>query len=203
MEDFSMVQYDKEITGIIGPNGAGKTTVFNLITAATPCDSGLILFMDKEISNLPAHKRTEMGIARPFQNIRLFKNLNVLDNMKVAYSHKVHYSILEEMLHLPRVGREEKQIDEKARRHLNYLGLSQYAEQKPDNLPYGLQRRLELARTLMSEPKLLLLDEPAAGLNPREVSSLIGMINKLQQDNNLSIIIVEHHMELIMNIRPQ
>jgi ABC-type branched-subunit amino acid transport system ATPase component len=200
VEDFSLTQHEHEITGIIGPNGAGKTTVFNLITGVYPGDSGRISFMSRDITRLPSHTRTDLGISRTFQNIRLFKNLSVLDNMKVAYGKKVKYTLWEEMLRLPRVRQEEKNIDDMAKCHLSYFGLLKYGDQKPNNLPYGIQRRLELARTLMSRPKLLLLDEPAAGLNPREVRALIEMIRKIQEDNNLSIIIVEHHMELIMNI---
>jgi ABC-type branched-subunit amino acid transport system ATPase component len=200
VENFSLIQYENEISGIIGPNGAGKTTVFNLISGVYPTDSGRISFIHQEITELPPHKRTALGISRTFQNIRLFKNLSVLDNMKVAYDQKVQYSLWEEMVRLPRVRQEEQDIDEMARSHLNSFELLQYAHQKPDNLPYGIQRRLELARTLMMKPKLLLLDEPAAGLNPREVKALIEMIRTIREDNHLSIIIVEHHMELIMNI---
>ncbi len=200
VENFSMVQQENQITGIIGPNGAGKTTVFNLITGATPVDHGSILFMDREITKLPAHCRADQGIARTFQNIRLFRNLSVLDNMKVAHDMKVVYTLWEEMLRLPRVGKQERRIDEKARHFLAYLGLERFGDQKPHNLPYGIQRRLELARTLMTEPRILLLDEPAAGLNPHEVRSLMDTIRKIQEDNALTIVIVEHHMELIMNI---
>jgi len=200
VESFSMVQKENQITGIIGPNGAGKTTVFNLITGATTVDQGRILFMDREITRFPAHRRTDLGIARTFQNIRLFGNLTVLDNMKVAHDMKVRYTLWEEMLRLPRVGRQEREIDEKARHFLSYLGLDSYAGQKPQNLPYGIQRRLELARTLMTEPRILLLDEPAAGLNPQEVRDLMDTIRKIQEENALTIVIVEHHMELIMNI---
>jgi branched-chain amino acid transport system ATP-binding protein len=200
VEDFSMVQRDNQITGIIGPNGAGKTTVFNLVTGATTVDQGRIQFMDREITRLPAHRRADLGIARTFQNIRLFGNLTVLDNMKVAHDMKVRYTLWEEMLRLPRVHKQEKQVDEKARHFLTYLGLEDFADQKPQNLPYGIQRRLELARTLMTEPRILLLDEPAAGLNPHEVRSLMDTIRKIQEENALTIVIVEHHMELIMNI---
>jgi branched-chain amino acid transport system ATP-binding protein len=200
VESFSMVQRENEITGIIGPNGAGKTTVFNLITGATPVDSGKILFMGREITRFPAHRRADLGIARTFQNIRLFGNLTVLDNMKVARDMKVRYTLWEEMLRLPRVGRQEREIDEKARHSLAYLGLESYTDQKPQNLPYGIQRRLELARTLMTEPRILLLDEPAAGLNPHEVRGLMDTIRKIREENGLTIVIVEHHMELIMNI---
>jgi branched-chain amino acid transport system ATP-binding protein len=200
VEGFSMVQGDNQITGIIGPNGAGKTTVFNLITGAASADNGRILFLDREITRLPAYRRTDLGIARTFQNIRLFGNLTVLDNMKVAHDMKVRYTLWEEMLRLPRVRRQEREIDEKARHFLAYLGLESYAGQKPQNLSYGIQRRLELARTLMTEPRILLLDEPAAGLNPHEVRSLMDTIRKIQEENALTIVIVEHHMELIMNI---
>jgi branched-chain amino acid transport system ATP-binding protein len=200
VESFSMLQLENQITGIIGPNGAGKTTVFNLITGAAAVDQGRILFMDREITRLPAHRRTDLGIARTFQNIRLFGNLTVLDNMKVAHDMKVRYTLWEEMLRLPRVRRQEREIDEKARHFLAYLGLEEYAAQKPQNLSYGIQRRLELARTLMTEPRILLLDEPAAGLNPHEVRDLMDTIRKIQEENALTIVIVEHHMELIMNI---
>ncbi|HUV09230.1 MAG TPA: ABC transporter ATP-binding protein [Spirochaetia bacterium] len=200
VEGFSMTQMDREISGIIGPNGAGKTTVFNLITGVYPPDTGRIHCMGRDITGLAAHRITETGISRTFQNIRLFSNLSVLDNVKVAFSRKIKYTLWEEMIRLPRVRREEKNIDEMARSYLEYFGLLSVADQKPGNLPYGIQRRLELARALMAEPSLLLLDEPAAGLNPKEVNSLIGMIRKIQEDKGLSIVIVEHHMELIMNI---
>ena len=189
-----------ELRVVIGPNGAGKTTVFNLITGATPVDRGRVLFMEQEITRFPAHRRADLGIARTFQNIRLFGNLTVLDNMKVAHDMKVRYTLWEEMLRLPRVRKQEKAIDEKARHFLAYLGLDSYADQKPQNLPYGIQRRLELARTLMTEPRIVLLDEPAAGLNPQEVRDLMATIRKIQEENALTIVIVEHHMELIMNI---
>jgi ABC-type branched-subunit amino acid transport system ATPase component len=200
VEEFSMSQGDGVITGIIGPNGAGKTTVFNLITGVYPLDRGRIFFGDREITGLPPHRRTDLGIARTFQNIRLFRNLSVLDNLKVAHDMKVRYSLWEEMLRLPRVGREERAIHEQALHFLDYLQLSRYAEAKPANLPYGIQRRLELARALMTEPRLLLLDEPAAGLNPQEVRTLIDTIRTVREDHSLSVVVVEHHMELIMNI---
>jgi branched-chain amino acid transport system ATP-binding protein len=200
LEHFSMTQQEQEITGIIGPNGAGKTTVFNLISGVYPHDAGRMAFMQRDMTSLPAHARTGLGIARTFQNIRLFKNLSVLDNMKVAYGKKLQYTLWEEMLRLPRVMRQERIVDAKAKSLLEAFGLLTYADQHPENLPYGMQRRLELARTLMAQPKLLLLDEPAAGLNPREVKALMEMIRTIQHDYHLSIIIVEHHMDLIMNI---
>ena len=197
---FAMEQRENEITGIIGPNGAGKTTLFNLITGVYPVDSGKISFYGTEITRLPSHKITALGITRTFQNIRLFRNLTVLDNVKAAYGVKIRYTVWEEMVRYPTVKKEEKRTEDLARSYLSYFGLEKYSESFPYNLPYGLQRRLELARALMANPKLLLLDEPAAGLNPKEVRQLIDTLLKIQEEKKLSIIIVEHHMELVMNI---
>ena len=200
VDQFAMVQQENEITGIIGPNGAGKTTVFNLITGVYPVDTGEIWFYGKNITGLPSHRITDLGITRTFQNIRLFRNLNVLDNLRVAYGIKTHYTMWEEMVRWSRVKREERETEEIARSYLAYFGLDKYIDTFPYNLPYGLQRRLELARALMASPKLLLLDEPAAGLNPKEIHQLIETLLKIKEEKNLSIIIVEHHMELVMNI---
>jgi len=198
--DFGLIQKENEITGIIGPNGAGKTTVFNLITGIYPVDSGEIWFYGKRIAGLPAHKITVLGITRTFQNIRLFRNLNVLDNVKTAYGIKTSYTMWEEMVRYGRVKQEEERTEELARGFLSYFGLEKYSDSFPYNLPYGLQRRLELARALMAGPKLLLLDEPGAGLNPKEIRQLMETLLKIQRDRALSIIIVEHHMELVMKI---
>jgi len=200
VDQFAMVQQENEITGIIGPNGAGKTTVFNLITGVYPVDTGEIWFCGKNITRLSSHRITDLGITRTFQNIRLFRNLNVLDNLRVAYGIKTHYTMWEEMVRGSRAKREEQETEELARSYLAYFGLDQYVDTFPYNLPYGLQRRLELARALMASPKLLLLDEPAAGLNPKEIHQLIKTLLKIKEEKNLSIIIVEHHMELVMNI---
>ena len=200
VDQFAMVQQENEITGIIGPNGAGKTTVFNLITGVYPVDTGEIWFCGKNITGLSSHRITDLGITRTFQNIRLFRNLNVLDNLRVAYGIKTHYTMWEEMVRWSRVKREEQETEEIARSYLAYFGLDKYIDTFPYNLPYGLQRRLELARALMASPKLLLLDEPAAGLNPKEIHQLIKTLLKIKEEKNLSIIIVEHHMELVMNI---
>jgi branched-chain amino acid transport system ATP-binding protein len=200
VDNFSMVQRENEITAIIGPNGAGKTTVFNLITGVYPVDTGRVWFYGQETTRVPAHSITALGITRTFQNIRLFRNLNVLDNIKVAYGVKTRYTVWEEMARLPRVRQEEKQAVDLARSYLAYFGMERYAEYFPYNLPYGLQRRLELARALMASPKLLLLDEPGAGLNPKEIRELMGTLLKIKEEKKLSMIIVEHHMELVMNI---
>jgi len=199
VDRFSMIQRENEITGIIGPNGAGKTTVFNLITGVYPVDTGRIWFYDTETTRTPAHAITALGVTRTFQNIRLFRNLNVLDNLKVAFGVKSRYTVWEEMARLSRVRREEREVIDLAKSYLAYFGMEKYASYFPYNLPYGLQRRLELARALMPAPKLLLLDEPGAGLNPREIRELIGTLLKIKEEKNLSMIVVEHHMELVMN----
>jgi branched-chain amino acid transport system ATP-binding protein len=200
VDNFSMVQRENEITAIIGPNGAGKTTVFNLITGVYPVDTGQVWFYGQETTRMPAHSITALGITRTFQNIRLFRNLNVLDNIKVAYGVKTRYTVWEEMARLPRVWREEREAIDLARSYLAYFGMEKYAVYFTYNLPYGLQRRLELARALMASPKLLLLDEPGAGLNPKEIRELMGTLLKIKEEKKLSMIIVEHHMELVMNI---
>ncbi len=198
--DFGLVQKENEISGIIGPNGAGKTTVFNLITGIYTAGSGDISFLGKKITGLPPHRITALGITRTFQNIRLFRNLSVLDNVKAAYGVRTYYTLWEEMIRYGRVVKEEKRTEDLARGFLAYFGLEKHADSFPYNLSYGLQRRLELARALMAEPKLLLLDEPGAGLNPREIRQLMETLLKIQEDKGLSIIIVEHHMELVMKI---
>jgi branched-chain amino acid transport system ATP-binding protein len=198
--NFSMTQRENEITGIIGPNGAGKTTVFNLITGVYPVDAGGIWFYGTETTRTPAHMITALGITRTFQNIRLFRNLDVLDNLTVAYGVKTHYTVWEEMFRLPRVRREEKEAEDLAKSYLSYFGMEKYAAYFPYNLPYGLQRRLELARALMATPRLLLLDEPGAGLNPKEIRELMATLLRIREEKKLSMIVVEHHMELVMNI---
>jgi branched-chain amino acid transport system ATP-binding protein len=200
VNDFSMVQPEKIISAIIGPNGAGKTTTFNLITGVQPADSGKMTFQGRDMARLPAHARTKAGITRTFQNIRLFPDMDVLDNLKVVYGMHRGYSIWDELLRSPRVKREEKALHEKAMSLLAEFKMEQFAHYRPTQLPYGTQRRLELARALLPGPSLLLLDEPGAGLNPKEIRELMDSIVRIQQERGLSIIVVEHHMELVMNI---
>ena len=200
VSDFSMVQEDNTISAIIGPNGAGKTTIFNLITGVQRLDSGKLFFKGNDITRLPAHRIAALGMSRTFQNIRLFHNLSVIDNVKIAAGYKISYGLFSEILSLPSVHREEKELHEKAMSTLKFLNLEKYAGQKPGNLSYGLQRRLELSRALMPDPHLLLLDEPGAGLNPNEIRDLMDTIRFIQSEKKISIIIVEHHMELVMNI---
>ena len=196
----SLESGEREIRGIIGPNGAGKTTVFNLLTGVYPMDEGRVLFQGKDITRYKPHQIIWCGITRTFQNIRLFTSLTVLDNLKVAYSWKTRYGVAGGMFRLPGVRRIEREIEERARYCLDFLGLDQYRTAMPASLPYGIQRRIELARALMPAPKLILLDEPAAGLNPSEVRQLIDVIHTIFEREQLSIIVVEHHMEVIMDI---
>ncbi|HOV39520.1 MAG TPA: ABC transporter ATP-binding protein [Spirochaetales bacterium] len=200
VSEFSLVQEDEQISAIIGPNGAGKTTTFNLITGIQRVDEGRLFFRGTDITRLPSHRITALGISRTFQNIRLFENLSVVDNVKVASAHKIHYRMLDEFFSLPSVRREEEEVHARAMKNLAFLNLETYANHKPRNLSYGLQRRLELARALMPEPRLLLLDEPGAGLNPNEIRELMETIRFIHREKKISIIIVEHHMELVMNI---
>jgi branched-chain amino acid transport system ATP-binding protein len=190
----------QEIRGIIGPNGAGKTTIFNLLTGVYPLDEGRVVFQDRDITSRKPHQIIWCGMTRTFQNIRLFTNLTVLDNLKVAYSWKTRYGVWGGMLRLPGVRRIEREIEERARYCLDFLGLDQHRLAMPTSLPYGVQRRIELARALMPGPRLILLDEPAAGLNPSEVRQLIDVIHTIFERERLSIVVVEHHMEVIMDI---
>ena len=203
VSDFSMIQEDNTISAIIGPNGAGKTTIFNLITGVQRLDSGKLFFRGNDITKLPAHRIAALGMSRTFQNIRLFNNLSVIDNVKIAAGYKISYGMFNELFSMPSVRREEKELHEKAMITLKFLNLEKYAGQKPGNLSYGLQRRLELSRALMPDPHLLLLDEPGAGLNPNEIRDLMDTIRFIQSEKKISIIIVEHHMELVMNICPK
>lgn len=200
VKDFSMIQNDNVITGIIGPNGAGKTTIFNLISGVQQLSSGKVSFNGNNITKDSSFQRTRKGMSRTFQNIRLFNNLSVIDNLKVAYGFKTKYNFWQQMINSRKVKRVEKEVDELAMSYLSDFSLEKYKDYKPNSLAYGLRRRLEFARALIVEPKIVLLDEPAAGLNPREVHELIDLISKIQEERKLSIILVEHHMELVMKI---
>jgi len=196
--NLNLEQY--ELVGIIGPNGAGKTTIFNLITGVYKATHGNILFEGTEIVGETPSQITSLGVARTFQNIRLFKELSVLDNVRIAHYARVKYGPVEALLHAGRFRKEEEEIIGHSMDLLAVLKLESYADELSKNLPYGLQRRLEIARALATRPKLLLLDEPAAGMNPNEVTQLMEFIQWIRKEFNLTILLIEHQMHLVMNI---
>lgn len=200
IEDFSFSVGDRQIVGIIGPNGAGKTTAFNLLTGVYPLDKGSILLDGAEIGGLPQHEITLRGLARTFQNIRLFRGLTVMENVMTAADPYSQYNLADVFCFSSRKRIREKEVRELSRGFLDLVGLTGYEKEKPDNLPYGLQRKLEIARALATRPKLLLLDEPAAGLNPSEVQEFIELIQRLHRDFEFSILVIEHRMEVIMTL---
>ena len=200
IQDFSFSVGDRQIVGIIGPNGAGKTTAFNLLTGVYPIDAGQVFLDDKLISGLPQHEITQKGLARTFQNIRLFKGLNVIENVMTAADPYSSYNLADVFLFNNRKRKREQEVRELSRDFLNMVGLSGLETEKPENLPYGLQRKLELARALASNPKVLLLDEPAAGLNPSEVQEFIQLVQRLHDRFDLSVLVIEHRMEVIMTL---
>jgi branched-chain amino acid transport system ATP-binding protein len=200
VSDFSIEIAPHELVGIIGPNGAGKTTVFNIITGVYRAASGSILFDGREITGKAAHRITGTGIARTFQNIRLFDELSVLDNIRVAHYGKVKYTPFEAIFHLGRHKREEQRIIDRSMELLSHFKMDNLALELSRNLPYGLKRRLEIVRALATEPKLLLLDEPAAGMNPREVDELMDFIRWIREEFHLAVLLIEHQMRLVMNL---
>lgn len=200
VSDFSMEINKGELVGLIGPNGAGKTTAFNLLTGVYQPTTGEIDFDDKSVLGLKPYQITQKGVARTFQNIRLFSELSVLDNVKIAYHFHVKYGLLEAVLRVGRYHREEQEIEEKAIKLLEIFKLDHKKDEIAKNLPYGEQRRLEIARALAAQPKLLLLDEPAAGMNPQETQQLMQMIKWIRQEFDLTILLIEHDMQLVMNV---
>ena len=189
-----------EIVSMIGPNGAGKTTIFNLITGIYPLDAGSVVLEGREIGGKPQHVISELGIGRTFQNIRLFQGMSVLENVITAYDPRVQYNLLDCMLHTPKRRRLDTEATEFAMRCLETVGIARNAHDNPSNLPYGMQRKLEIARALATQPKVLLLDEPGAGLNPAEIEDLIALIRRLHETLDLAILIIDHRMKLIMDL---
>ncbi|MBD2141495.1 ABC transporter ATP-binding protein [Anabaena sp. FACHB-1250] len=189
-----------EIFGFIGPNGAGKTTLFNLITGLIPPSSGELIYQGRVISQLPPHQIAGLGIARTFQNIRLFGELSVLDNVIIARHLHTHSNIITGVLGLPLAVKEEENSRQKALELLTLIGLDNRTEEKAKNLAYGDQRRLEIARALALEPQILLLDEPAAGMNLNEKQQLSEFIRDLRDRFHFTIIIIEHHVPLVMGL---
>lgn len=189
-----------ELVGLIGPNGAGKTTVFNLLTGVYTPTEGLIAFQDKKMNGLPPYKVSHLGMARTFQNIRLFGDLTVIDNVKIAYHQHVAYNTMAGILRLPSYFKGEEEMQQKALDFLKIFGLHDKADDLAKNLPYGQQRRLEIARALATKPSLLLLDEPAAGMNPQETQNLMELIRWIRKEFELTILLIEHDMSLVMGV---
>ena len=200
VDDFSHQLETGGLYAIIGPNGAGKTTIFNLITGIYEPTEGEISFDGDTITSLRTHQIAAKGIARTFQNIRLFSDFSVLDNVRTACHRYADYSIWEGLFPTPRRGREEKDLAERSWRLLKLVNLDDRASELSKNLPYGHQRRLEIARALAQEPKLLLLDEPAAGMNPDETVQLMEFIEQIHETFDLTILLIEHHMEVVMGL---
>ena len=195
------ISIEKEaLYGLIGPNGAGKTTVFNLLTGVYKPDSGKVLLDGTDITAKNTIEINKAGIARTFQNIRLFKNMTVLDNVKLAMNKSVKYSTLAAILRLPSYYREEQRVLEEAVKLLEVVGLAEKQTTLAKNLPYGQQRKLEIARALAAKPKILFLDEPAAGMNPQETTELTELIHQIKEQFNLTVVLIEHDMSLVMKI---
>lgn len=200
VNDLDLTINQGEIYGLIGPNGAGKTTVFNMLTKVYQPTRGTIVLDGVNFEKLNPVQANEHGVARTFQNIRLFSNMSVLDNVKTGMHNHMKEGIFTSVFRLPKYYQEEKKANEKALELLEVFGLKEDAETIAGNLPYGAQRRLEIARALATEPKLLLLDEPAAGMNPQETEDLMAMIRKIRDHFNITILLIEHDMKLVMGI---
>ena len=200
VDDFSISIEEGELYGLIGPNGAGKTTVFNLLTGVYHPDEGIIKLGERDITRHdPVHKNQD-GIARTFQNIRLYSGLSVIDNVKVGLHNQYHYNTIAAVLHLGSYHKVEKEIDDKARELLSVFKMEDEADVLSSNLPYGKQRKLEIARALATNPKLLLLDEPAAGMNPNETAELMETISFIREKFKMTVLLIEHDMKLVSGI---
>ncbi len=200
VDNFSLTLEENELSGLIGPNGAGKTTIFNLLTGVYRPDKGSIRLDGRELTGKSIIEINQAGIARTFQNIRLFSNLSVLDNVKAGLHNHYPYTTLEGILRLPRFRAQEKEMNRRATELLEVFHLEQFADTRAKNLPYGSQRKLEIARALATEPKLLLLDEPAAGMNPNETAELMETIQLVQKRFRMTILLIEHDMKLVSGI---
>ncbi len=200
VSNLDLVIRERELVGLIGPNGAGKTTVFNMITGIYVPSSGSIGFRGTELSEMAPHAITHLGIARTFQNIRLFPNLTVLDNVRIAFHTHAGYGLTDAIVRNGKFSSHERLLTERAQEFLGVFNLQDRQGEIARNLPYGEQRRLEIARALAAEPTLLLLDEPAAGMNPAEVATLMEMIHFVRERFNLTILLIEHQMRVVMGI---
>ena len=200
VDSFNLEINSGELIGLIGPNGAGKTTVFNILTGVYNASSGEYTLDGENVIRTSTSALVKKGLARTFQNIRLFKYLSVLDNVVAAYNFRMKYGILSGMLRFPNFWREEKEAKEKAMALLKIFDLDKYAGMHAGNLPYGEQRKLEIARAMATEPKILLLDEPAAGMNPKETEDLMNTIKLIRDKFGIAVLLIEHDMKLVLGI---
>ena len=200
VDSFNITIGPTEIAGLIGPNGAGKTTIFNLLTGVYQPTRGSVLVNGIDIKAMPVHKVNKLGIARTFQNIRLFSDMSALDNVKVGMHNEIKCSFLASLLRLPSYYRSEAAANMKAMELLEFMGLGDVADQKAGSLPYGVQRRLEIVRALATNPSIILLDEPAAGMNPSETAELMHQIRRIRDTFHIAIFLIEHDMNLVMNV---
>jgi len=189
-----------QIKGLIGPNGAGKTTIFNLITGRYKPTEGEVLLGGQVITGMPPYRIASMGLGRTFQNLRLWRHMTVLEHVKMSQYSKVDYGLIGAFLGTPRRHRQEAEIEEKAHRLLNLVGVDHLSDQVVTNLPYGAQRRVEIARALAVEPKILFLDEPTAGMNPDELSQMTRIIRHIHSELGLAIFLIEHRMKFVMDL---
>lgn len=200
VSQFSLDIHHNDLIGLIGPNGAGKTTVFNMLTGVYAPTEGRIQFLSEDITGLKPFEITKKGIGRTFQNVRLYKKMTVLDNVKVSFNEQSKLTLLQSVLRVPAFYKKEQEIEEKAIELLKIFKLDTKAHELASNLPYGEQRRLEIARALATNPELLLLDEPAAGMNPQETTELMHLIKWIKEQFEVAILLIEHDMKLVMGI---
>ncbi len=200
IDDLSFGVQTGEIYGLIGPNGAGKTTLFNIVTGNYTQTKGTVLFHNEELSGLKPNMIVQKGIARTFQNIRLFKSMSVLDNVLIGFHNQANYTYFESILRLPRYFMYEKNIKREAMDILERFGIAEYADTNASSMSYGNQRKVEIARALATNPKLLLLDEPAAGMNPNETEDLSQIILKIKKEYGLTVLLIEHDMKFVNNM---
>ncbi|MFQ3663578.1 MAG: ABC transporter ATP-binding protein [Chloroflexaceae bacterium] len=200
LHEYQLALHSGELLGIIGPNGAGKTTLFNVLTGVVPASSGRVLLDGRDISRLSPDAIRRAGVARTFQNIRLFRRLSVMDNMRIAAQLDRQTSVLSTLARLPHFAVAERACDARVLETLCLLGLEGYRDAGADSLPYGLQRRLEIAMAVVARPRVLLLDEPAAGLNPAEVEALMHLITRLHAGLKLTVMLIEHNMRVVMGV---
>jgi branched-chain amino acid transport system ATP-binding protein len=200
VKDVNLSLVTGELVGLIGPNGAGKTTIFNLITNSVQLSEGEVIFKGINTAGKRVDELCHLGISRTFQNIRLFPKMSVFENVALGLHSKPHYSLAEAFIRTPRAQRAEKELAERVMELLDMVNLKNYVTQRADILPYGLQRRLEIARAMATDPELLLLDEPAAGMNEDECHELIAMVRNIHETKHYSIILIEHHMNVVMEL---